>query len=496
MARIGRREALFAAAAGILAALTMPGFGAPWLAYVALVPLFLALERGAGFLAGLLFGLAFFALDLRWILTLTRFNPLLPLGFVALVLYLAIPFGLFGVLMRWRARRHETWAWLLLAPTLFVLVEVLRAQGPLGTGFSMLHQALYRVPWLIQSAAILGSWSITALIVGVNASFALAWRTRRVRYALIGVGLFLVQCSFALLPGRPSESIEPIDVAVVASTVDQEVKLDGRNLPSLTERYLALTEEAAATNSDLIVLPESFLPAYLLHRDEILGRFVDVASDVGARLLFGTGDYRSDDAREIYNATVLIDPDGRIAGIYDMVRPVPFGEYIPARSMLEAIGLGTWARSLLPLDLSRGTTFAPLGEIGTPICFESTFPTAARRLTANGARVLVTVTNDAWFDGSSELWAHFSTAVFRAVETRRPTVQAANGGVSGMIDARGHIVESTTEEGVLTGRVAPSTEASIYVRWGDGPFVVATAILALLGLLRRLWRVRGKRNGE
>ena len=65
-----------------------------------------------------------------------------------------------------------------------------------------------------------------------------------------------------------------------------------------------------------------------------------------------------------------------------------------------------------------------------------------------------------------------------------------------MIDARGHIVESTTEEGVLTGRVAPSTEASIYVRWGDGPFVVATAILALLGLLRRLWRVRGKRNGE
>jgi len=478
-----RRETWLAIGGGVLAALSMPGFGTAPLAFVALIPLFLALEKGRGFVHGYLFGLTFFAIDVRWVLTLIRFNPLIAPGYVLLVAYLALPFGLLGWLMTRRASRASSWRWILLAPALVVLAEYVRTLGPLGTGFSMLHQALYRVPWLIQSAAVLGSWSITGFVVAINGALYLAWREKRVRFALLALGLLLVQGAFRFLPVGVDEDASSLTVAVVSSNVAQEVKLDGRNLNALTERFLRLGEEATAGDPDLVVFPESFLPAYVLNLDDLFSRLTDLARAGDTCLLFGTGTFRDG---EIFNSTVLVDVEGRVIGTYDMVRPVPFGEYIPGRGILEAIGLGSWARAVLPLDLSRGTGYEPLDEIGTPICFESTFPTASRRLARAGATLLVTVTNDAWFAGSSELRAHFATAVFRAVETRRWVVQAANGGVSGVIDPRGLIVAATRGEGVTTETILRITGTSLYTRFGDLPMLVLLGLGAGIILVRRI----------
>ncbi len=489
---IRRKETWLALGGGGLLALSMPGFGAWPLVFVALIPWLLALERGRGFVHGFLFGVAFFAIDVRWVLALVRFNPLVAPGYVLLAAYLALPFGLLGWLMTWRTQRAGRWIWILLAPSLIVLAEYVRTLGPLGTGFSMVYQALYRVPWLIQSAAVVGSWSITAFAVAINVAWYLAWRERRLRYVFAGLGLLLVQGAFWLVPAEPAGDASALGVAVVSSNVDQEVKLDARNLSVLTERFLALGAEAIAGDPDLVVFPESFLPVYILNLDDLFSRLSDLARAGGACLLFGTGVYRDG---EIFNSTVLVDPEGRVVGTYDMVRPVPFGEYIPGRGLLKAIGLGPWARALLPLDLSRGTGYEPLDGIGTPICFESTFPTASRRLTQAGAALLVTVTNDAWFAGSSELRAHFATAVFRAVENRRSIVQAANGGISGIVDPRGRILSETSEETVTRRDVRLSTARSAYTRWGDAPFVVVMGCMAA-GLLALRASRRGKGNGE
>jgi apolipoprotein N-acyltransferase len=484
-----RWEPWLAIGGGVLAALSMPGFGAVPLVFVALIPLFAALEKGRGFLYGYLFGLAFFAVDVRWILTLIRFNPLVVPGYVLLVAYLALPFGLFGWLIAWRTDGIKAWRWILLAPALFVLAEYVRTLGPLGTGFSMFHQALYRVPWMIQSASILGSWSVTGFLVAINAAWYFALRRKSIRFALLGLGLLLAQAAFWFLPPGATEEASSITVAVVSSNVDQEVKLDGRNLGALAERFLDLGAEAIVGDPDLVVFPESILPAYILNVDDIFSRLADLARTGHTRLLFGTGTFRGG---EIYNSTVLVDAMGNVVDTYDMVRPVPFGEYIPGRGILEAIGLGRWARALLPLDLTRGTGYEPLDGIGTPICFESTFPTAARRLTQGGATLLVTVTNDAWFAGSSELQAHFATAVFRAVENRRAIVQAANGGVSGFVDRHGKILFETSEEKVSKEHLRLSTAPSIYTRWGDAPLLLAMGCVA--GALISLGRPRRSRR--
>jgi apolipoprotein N-acyltransferase len=486
---IRRWETWLAIGGGVMAALSMPGFGAAPLVFVALIPLFLALGKGRGLFHGYLFGLAFFAVDVRWILTLIRFNALVAPGYVLLVAYLALPFGLLGWLMTRRANGINVWRWILLAPALFVLAEYVRTLGPLGTGFSMFHQALYRVPWLIQSASILGSWSVTGFVVAVNAAWYVAFRRKSVRLALLGLVLFLAQGAFWFLPAGSGDDGSSVTVAVVSSNVDQEVKLDGRNLSAFTERFIDLGEEAIGGAPDLVVFPESFLPAYILNVDDIFSRLADLARAGNTRLLFGTGTFRNG---EIYNSTVLVDAKGDVIGIYDMVRPVPFGEYIPGRGVLEAIGLGEWTRALLPLDLTRGTGYGPLDGIGTPICFESTFPTAARRLTQRGASLLVTVTNDAWFAGSSELQAHFASAVFRAVENRRAVVQAANGGISGFVDPRGRILSETSEEKVSTGDVRLVTARSIYTRWGDAPFLLVMGCMAGALIFLRFPRWKGR----
>jgi len=482
MPRLNARKAVASSISGILMAFAMPGFGFVPLAFICLVPLFYAIAEETRLrrrlVYGLLFGVTFFALDQRWILTLYRFSPLVVPGFILAVFFLGLFFGLFAAAMSPSRRGRMEIQLLLIAPAAFTLLEMARAQGPLGTGFSMLYTSLYHLPVMIRIAPLLGSWAITALIVLVNASLYLALRRRRASYALIGLASLAALLLPALVPVPPAG--ESVRVAIVSSTVQQEVKLDARNLPELTARYVDLGEEAIAQDVDLVVFPESILPAFILSDQSILGQLQDLATEGSAQILFGTGVY---ERPLIRNEVALLDETGDLVGTYAMVRPVPFGETIPGRRIWEAIGLKGLMDSFLPLDLTPGTSYAPVGGIGTPICFESSFPDGARGGSRLGADLLAVVTNDAWFVGSSELYAHFASAVFRAVETGRDLIQAANGGVSGLINARGRILTETTVETVTVGELHRRTGQTLYVRMGDWPLVIILSLALGMGLL-------------
>jgi apolipoprotein N-acyltransferase len=470
--------------AGGMIAFAMPGIGIGPLVFICLVPLFFAMEKGGGFLPGLLAGAVFFAIDLRWLLALGRFTPLAVPGYLLLVGYLAAHLGLFGLIVVRLKKPVQEWTILILAPGFYTLLEMLRTHGPLGIGFSALYQSLYNLPSLIQLTAIAGPWTITAAIVFVNAALYLAVR-KRPRYLLVGMAMIGLLAAFSLLPDNEDE--ECLSVAVISSSVPQEIKLNERNLDPLLERYVELGEEAKSYKPDLIVFPESILPGYILRETRLLNAFKNLATTAGAHVLFGTGDVRRG---EIYNSAVLISPVGEISGIYDMVHPVPFGEYIPARGFLEWIGLAPLTSKFLPQDLTAGEGYTPIEDIGTLICFESTFPITTRRLAANGAKLLVVVTNDAWFAGSPEPDSHFAASVFRAVETRRTLIQAANGGRSGIVDPSGRIVKQTTEEEILFAEVAQKETRSAYTRLGEWPLYTVSMIAGASIILHRLKKKR------
>jgi len=471
-----KKKALLGMVAGAGMALAMPGFSFAPLAFVALIPLLFAMEEGGDFLPSYIAGGTFFLINLRWLFTLARFDALAIPGVLLLLIYLGLYFGLFGMIVGLVRRRWNTdRSLLIIVPVLFTLIEILRNVGPLALGFSSLYQSLYRFPSLIQLAAYLGPWSITAAIAFVNVALYLAIRRRRIGYAVLAMGavgmLFLV----SLLP--VADTGEPMKVAIVSSQVFQQEKLDDRNLFTLLDRYSALGQNAAAHAPDLIIFPESILPGYILRDDRLLPTFTALAKQEHAEILLGTGDYSHG---KIYNSIAAITPQGDIVGTYDMVHPVPFGEVIPCRSLLEKLGLKGFVDSFLPQEVTPGNSYTPLMGVGTPICFESTLPTASRAFALNGASLLAIVTNDAWFAGSSELPAHFACAVFRAVETRRYLLQAANGGISGVIDPRGRIVNLQEEEGIVSARVTRLTSESFYTRYGDLPLYTLFAFAALI----------------
>jgi apolipoprotein N-acyltransferase len=169
------------------------------------------------------------------------------------------------------------------------------------------------------------------------------------------------------------------------------------------------------------------------------------------------------------NSAVLIGPDGERLGAYDKIHLVPFGEYVPLYKYLffvnrlaEGIGAYTPGKSSKRLK-------TPFGEFGTAICYEIIFPGLVRKGFRDGGDFLVTITNDAWFGRTAGPYQHFSMAVFRAVETRKPVVRAANTGVSGFIDSRGRILARTAlyERTALAATIKTDSTKSFYTRFGD-----------------------------
>jgi apolipoprotein N-acyltransferase len=193
---------------------------------------------------------------------------------------------------------------------------------------------------------------------------------------------------------------------------------------------------------------------------------------------------------------VLLSP--RSAGFqrYDKIHLVPFGEYIPLRNSLRFLG------AIVPIDdFTAGDEFTimrfRLRDTGSEarcavlICFEDVFPEIARGFARRGVDILVGITNDAWFGDTASPWQHLQAAVFRAVETRRPVVRAANTGVSCFISNKGSVTSLVRDEKgkqtftpgfrVATVRFDPHATLTLYTRFGD-LFVGLCCIGCLCGL--------------
>ncbi len=182
---------------------------------------------------------------------------------------------------------------------------------------------------------------------------------------------------------------------------------------------------------------------------------------------------------------------GALAGVYRKRELVPFGEYVPFRSIIPRWAVDRWFNVLDRFeDMGAGAKDQALldtawGKASVTICYEALFPRWALRDAARGARIIVNVTNDGWYRGTNQAAQHFHVNALRAVETRSWLVRSANGGVSGVISPWGEVAATIPEaaRGRLDAEV-PTTDhwpaGSFYVRHGD---LLGTLCLLLTGLL-------------
>ena len=502
-----------ALASGVLLALSFPRFGHGAVAFIALVPLFVALSgwngrRGhypgvtprRGFALGLIAGFIHFAGTVYWTgATVQTFGGLpWPVAtFVAglLALYMATFIGGVGVITALFIRSFGL-PGLLLAPLVWVALEYLR--GHLFGGFPWipLGNTMITLLPVAQLASLLGVYGLSLFVGFVNAGFAfVALSSGPTRLAAAAATLAMIaavsvwggqrMAGNALVAGGT-----PIRVGLIQANIAQVDKWNPARESMIVDRYLQLTRQAAEAGAEFLLWPESAIP-FEFDEDpkaEVIRAAVRAA---GKPLLLGSDEFETGASGESYNSAFMLDSGGATAAVYRKIHLVPFGEYVPFQQLLFFVGPLVEAVSAF----SPGTIVTMLPVNGhmasTAICYEVTYPELSREAVRNGSELLTTITNDAWYGESSAAYQHFEMAAMRAVEQGRYLVRAANTGISGIVDPYGRVLIRTRlfETAAVVGEARFVQDKTLYARIGDLVASVSAAltvfVLAVVLIRRR-----------
>jgi apolipoprotein N-acyltransferase len=488
---MNRRSTALVTASGLLLVVIFPTFNFHLLAWIALVPLFLALSGQSvkiGFWLGGITGMVYFAGTVHWVTNSVHYYggiPLIPATIITLLLcaYLALYPALFGAVFVHLKKNHPS-LMILSVPAVWTALELARTYVLSGFPWSLLGYSQYLALPVIQISDIAGVYGVSFLIVLVNVAIAefLADRKKYPLLVIAAVTMVLV-LGYGLMRLHIPENSGGITVSVVQGNIEQDKKWDPAFQTEVLAVYTQLTQEALQKHPDIVIWPETATPFYFNGegpRDKRLRE--DLTAFVkknGVPLLFGSPTYEVKPGRVVHlrNSAFLLNKDGTVGAVYDKLHLVPFGEYVPLKKvlffvdkMVQAIGDFESGNDYTVMTIvPRGPDGADEVKLSTAICYEIIFPDLIRRFVNHGAGIITTITNDAWFGRTAAPYQHFSMAVFRAVENRVPVARAANTGISGFIDAKGRILETSAifTTAYLTHTLTPGKVKTFYTRYGD-----------------------------
>ncbi|WP_200261678.1 apolipoprotein N-acyltransferase [Streptomyces sp. HSG2] len=364
---------------------------------------------------------------------------------------------------------------MLVVPAGWLMVESIRSWEGLGGPWGMLGASQWQVSPALRVVSVGGVWAISFLLVAINVGVTVLVSVRRARVpALAGLAATAVAISAAWIWAPRPRAEGRVAVAIVQPGV-----VDGPE--RRFDREERLTRGLVGRDPDLIVWGESSVGFDLDDRNDLTRRLAALSRETGAEILVNV-DARRSGRPGIFKSSVLVGPDGPTGDRYDKMRLVPFGEYIPFRSLL---GWAAFVGEAASEDRRRGTeqvvmTTAGGLRIGVTVCFETAFPDMSRRLAAEGAQVLVAQSATSTFQRSWAPSQHASLAALRAAETGRPMVHATLTGVSAVFDAEGAGVGPTLGTDAVTSHlyeVPLARGTTPYVRMGA--WVVYGALLVL-----------------
>lgn len=454
-------------------------------------------------LLGLLHGLAFRLVSIYWIVHVMMEHGHLPfLAALGSLLLLSLYLSLYPATLAFLMRRPLSTlgpVGLFAAPLIWVAGELLLTHLLTGFPWNLLGYSQIGFLPVIQIADLTGVYGVSFLLVTVNAAIAFAVLQKPRRTAAYwsplaaAVILMILALGYGVLKlGDGVETERLFKVAVVQDDMDNNRRRaahrDYEQYWNLVDYYLGSTADAARNGAQVVVWPEGALLSIDMNPPDgaVENSILDAASREKIWMLIGSNDYFNG-YENLYNCAFTIAPDnqGGTAGRYTKVHLTPFGEYVP---YTEIFG---WVPQVVPeiSEFQAGEELNPIplrdGKVGVAICYEVIFPDLVRRFTDNGATLLATISNDAWFGFSAANDQHFNHAVLRAVENRRYLVRCAATGVSGVISPDGSVQLRTRiyEKCIGYGYAAMSSGKTVYAALGDVFSYFCTA-LALLSLLR------------
>ncbi len=459
--------------------------------------------------------------------TMMRYGDMPPLAPTLLLigysLVLGLYFGLFGLgVALVRRATGSTRLALAFAPILWAGLELAAARITSvpwdQLGYSQVDNAL-----LNQLAPWTGVYGISFVLVAVNALLAggllLGSESKRRfagRWAWAGCGLILLTSGFSgvFVPASNPDAtatavlIQPnLDVGSANNwqgpAWDNHIAEFIRLAEEQCKTYIAGIPQTGAatgevicppypTHPDLVVWPESPAPF-----DQTDPRFdkalVNIADAVEAPLVVGGIGWDHDGTAQgwrYYNSALIADAGGKIAGRYDKIHLVPFGEYIPFQNLLSFAHkltgrVSTFTRGSVRKTFLLDTQNGGSHRYGVFICYEAVFADEVRQFPRLGAEVLVNISDDGWYGDTSAPWQHLNLARMRAVENRRWILRDTNTGITAVIDPYGRVRQSIPrhQTDALPAEFAFRDDVTFYTEQGDVfAWVCVLLSLVVLGL--------------
>jgi apolipoprotein N-acyltransferase len=410
------------------------------------------------------------------------------------------------------------WAWVRFADRgaypiwvgamLWVAFDWLRAHLMGGFPWATLGYALH-LDWpLLAWTRWAGVYVLSFLAVAVGIAIGRIWldRTRDARRELaIVAAIVAIAHVVGIWVGQGDfDSPETVRIAAIQGNIDQGQKWDAELRDRILETYLRLSADAVERGAEWIVWPETAVPGIIeadpVLRDEI-GRFARVHQVT--LVVGGTGveiDAVAHRFTAFFDSAFLYDSTGTVRERYDNKQLVPFGEFVPLRALLgrffKALARGLSSTDIVPgaaprpIEIEARAIGTPPLRVGIPICYELLFPHVVRHFAAQGAGVLLAITNDAWYGRTGAPHQFLAMTSMRAAESGRWVVRAANTGISAIIDARGRVRKGSAlfEEAVIVADVpvAIADSPTFYARFGDGFAMVCVLASVVLYGRRRL----------
>ncbi len=449
--------------------------GAFWLIFICFVPFFRALSLAStlkrSFLLGYFYGIFMFALAFFWLT-----NVYWPI-YIFAFLFEAVFVGFFAAGFFFLNKERNILG-IISCAGLWVVLEFIRSQGPLGMPVGLVGYSLSAYLPLIQIAAIGGVYALSFYVVVINCLLycALAKNQKPLTRALIFLFVFILIAGNLFLGRmilkRPSVSSE-IKIALVQGDISPSLKWNPAFLQKTIAIHQNLSLQVLKENPSLIIWPETAVPCFFFHpeRRMIQEEMVRFVQRVRCPILLGTQDFWIDHlGKHVHNLAVLLDADGTDIGRYAKRKLIPFVErpfwqgLVPFLRQHGVSSVYDAGREDAVFSL-QGTRFS------TIICFEGLFPESVRRLVLKGAQFIVNITNDAPSLGRMRFFYEQNARmlIVRAVENRRAIVRAANDGISCFIDPQGRILREIPLfcAGAVSAEIPREDSLTFYSRHGD-----------------------------
>ncbi|SEP68301.1 apolipoprotein N-acyltransferase [Basfia succiniciproducens] len=493
--------AILTGGAGVLAFSPFDLWG---FAYVSLIGLLFVIknpQKKTALLSAFLWGLSFFSIGVSWLhVSIHQFggSPLW-LSYI-LVVALAAYLSLYPLLFAYIVRRFNVTS-LVIFPVIWTFTEFLR--GWIFTGFPWLQfgytqidSPFYGIAPLfgVTGLTFFVMWASAVIFSGIS---ALIQTPKKLPVALVNALLLLSVGGLAALSSQKIFVKEvpekAITVTLAQGNIEQNLKWDPQYLYATLNIYRKLILEHLAT-SDLIVLPESALPALENQLQPFYQALQTATQEKGTEVLIGSV-YHDEKSDKLLNSIVSVGNSaqpyqaGNAASAmrYSKHHLVPFGEYVPLENLLRPLG----SVFNLPMSAFQSGDFIqkPLlakGRALTPaICYEIILGSQLQQNLQPNTDFLLTVSNDAWFGDSIGPWQHLQMARMRALELGKPLIRATNTGISVFINAQGKVISQAPqfEQTALTEKIAPTEGKTPYAALGDKPLYLLAFIFVMLRVL-------------